>query len=102
METYFQNMAVEEGSKDKLIRDLNILMRDAEELIKITGKDLSDKSKEQLMAALERFKTTCRKVEAEAATAARATDRIVRDHPYESVGVAFGVGLLIGVLLARD
>jgi ElaB/YqjD/DUF883 family membrane-anchored ribosome-binding protein len=102
METYFQNMAVEEGSKDKLIRDLNILMRDAEELIKITGKDLSEKSKEQLIVALERFKTTCRKVEAEAASAARATDRIIRDHPHESVGVAFGVGLLIGVLLTRD
>jgi ElaB/YqjD/DUF883 family membrane-anchored ribosome-binding protein len=26
---------------------------------------------------------------------------VIRDHPYESIGVAFGLGLLIGVLVAR-
>jgi ElaB/YqjD/DUF883 family membrane-anchored ribosome-binding protein len=102
METYFQNMAVEEGSKDKLIRDLNTLVHDAEALIKIAGKDLSAKSKEQLMAALERFKITCHRVEAEAVSAAKATDKIIREHPYKSIGVAFGVGVLLGVLVSRD
>jgi len=33
--------------------------------------------------------------------AAKATDRTIREHPYESIGIAFGVGLLIGVLVAR-
>jgi ElaB/YqjD/DUF883 family membrane-anchored ribosome-binding protein len=32
---------------------------------------------------------------------AKATDRAIREHPYESLGVAFGVGVLIGVLIAR-
>jgi ElaB/YqjD/DUF883 family membrane-anchored ribosome-binding protein len=32
------------------------------------------------------------------AAAAKATDRCIRDHPYETIGVAFGVGLLIGFL----
>jgi len=31
----------------------------------------------------------------------KATDRVVREHPYQSIGVAFGVGLLIGVLINR-
>jgi ElaB/YqjD/DUF883 family membrane-anchored ribosome-binding protein len=26
---------------------------------------------------------------------------VIRAHPYESMGIAFGVGLLIGVLVAR-
>jgi ElaB/YqjD/DUF883 family membrane-anchored ribosome-binding protein len=32
---------------------------------------------------------------------AKAADRIVRDHPYETVGIAFGLGVLLGVLLRR-
>jgi len=34
-------------------------------------------------------------------TGAKATDKVIREHPYESIGVAFGVGLLIGVLATR-
>jgi len=26
---------------------------------------------------------------------------VIRTHPYESIGVAFGIGLLIGVLVTR-
>ena len=33
--------------------------------------------------------------------AARATDKVIREHPYQTVGVAFGVGLLVGVLALR-
>jgi ElaB/YqjD/DUF883 family membrane-anchored ribosome-binding protein len=39
------------------------------------------------------------------ATTAKATvkkaDTAIRTHPYESLGVAFGIGLLIGVLVTR-
>ncbi|HXE41513.1 MAG TPA: hypothetical protein VN516_00715 [Candidatus Baltobacteraceae bacterium] len=31
----------------------------------------------------------------------RATDETIRDHPYQSVGVALGLGALIGYLIAR-
>jgi len=31
-------------------------------------------------------------------TAARTTDKAVRTHPYAAMGIAFGVGLLVGVL----
>lgn len=36
-----------------------------------------------------------------AKAAAKKADAVIRDHPYESLGVAFGVGLLIGVLVGR-
>ena len=32
----------------------------------------------------------------------RAADQTVREHPYQAIGIAFGVGLLIGVLAARS
>jgi ElaB/YqjD/DUF883 family membrane-anchored ribosome-binding protein len=57
------------------------------------------------MAALERAKTTYadfqeRGLESARAAASKADDTI-RMHPYESIGVAFGLGILIGVLLRR-
>ncbi len=33
--------------------------------------------------------------------AARATDEYVHDHPWQAVGVAAGVGFLLGMLIAR-
>jgi len=32
---------------------------------------------------------------------AKAADRVIRDHPYQTIGLAFGVGLLIGILARR-
>jgi ElaB/YqjD/DUF883 family membrane-anchored ribosome-binding protein len=32
---------------------------------------------------------------------AEATDKAIREHPYESIGIAFGIGVLIGVLINR-
>ena len=56
----------------------------------------------KLSAAIEKAKEVCQRLQDQTAAAARATDRAVREHPYQSIGVAFGVGLLIGVLIARS
>jgi ElaB/YqjD/DUF883 family membrane-anchored ribosome-binding protein len=101
METYFYNMAAEEGTKEKLIQDLMVLLRDAEELIKVTGENVGRKSKEELMAALAKAKTTCQRVERRAAAGAQSADRVIRDYPYASMGIVFGLGLFIGILANR-
>lgn len=36
------------------------------------------------------------------AAGARATDETIRSHPYESLAIALGVGVLIGVLIRRS
>jgi len=41
------------------------------------------------------------KIEEKTTASARATDRAIREHPYESIGIAFGIGVLIGVLINR-
>jgi ElaB/YqjD/DUF883 family membrane-anchored ribosome-binding protein len=33
---------------------------------------------------------------------AQATDRAIREKPYQSIGIAIGLGVLIGMLLNRD
>lgn len=55
----------------------------------------------KLSAAIEKAKEACERLQNQTAAAARATDRAVRQHPYQSIGLAFGVGLLLGVLAAR-
>jgi ElaB/YqjD/DUF883 family membrane-anchored ribosome-binding protein len=50
---------------------------------------------------LESAKTTCNQLEEKAIAGAKVADQTIREHPYESMGVAFGVGLLIGVLVGR-
>ncbi len=50
---------------------------------------------------LEELKSIVRRAEDKAKESAKAADKVVRDHPYPAVGLAFGLGLLIGVLAAR-
>jgi len=102
METFFKNMSEAEGTTEKLIQDLNILIGDAEELVKATGGKAAGKSKEELMAGLEKLKNSCQRIEKKAAAGAQSADRYVRENPYQSVGIALGVGLLLGVLIGRN
>ncbi|MGO8928635.1 MAG: YqjD family protein [Limisphaerales bacterium] len=56
----------------------------------------------KLEAATEKAKEVCKCLQEQTVAAAKATDRAVREHPYQAVGIAFAVGLLIGVLVARS
>ena len=49
----------------------------------------------KLESAIEKAKDACERLEEKAA------DKAVREHPYQAIGVAFGLGLLIGVLTMR-
>jgi ElaB/YqjD/DUF883 family membrane-anchored ribosome-binding protein len=55
----------------------------------------------KLEAATEKAKEVCKRLEEKTVAAAKVTDKTIREHPYEAVGIAFGVGLLIGVLAMR-
>jgi ElaB/YqjD/DUF883 family membrane-anchored ribosome-binding protein len=105
METHFEAMNPStEVSREKVKEDLRALMRDAEDLLKATAGDMSEKTKEvrsRLAQAIDSAKNTCHRLEERTVAAAKATDKVIRDHPYESIGVAFGVGVLIGVLIGR-
>ena len=50
---------------------------------------------------VEQLKTIIQRAEEKAVERAKAADRVIRDHPYQTVGLAFGIGLLIGLLARR-
>ena len=110
METHFENLAHGQSvmARDRVLRDLKTLARDSEALLKATAGDLGEKAGEarrRLTRALERARATCAELQeqtlASAKAAAKKTDTVIRDHPYESIGIAFAVGVLLGVLAAR-
>ena len=47
------------------------------------------------------LKAVMQRAEEKAVERAKAADRVIRDHPYQTIGLAFGLGLLIGVLARR-
>jgi len=58
-------------------------------------------ARQRLAAVLESVKDTCERVREKTIEGARAADESIREHPYTALGMAFGVGALIGCLLAR-
>jgi ElaB/YqjD/DUF883 family membrane-anchored ribosome-binding protein len=89
---------------EKLVTDLKTVARDAEDLVKVTAGEVGEKAREartRLMAAMEKVKDSAKVVQEKTMAGAKATDQAIRTHPYQSIGIAFAAGLLIGVLAGR-
>lgn len=50
---------------------------------------------------VDELKAMFQRAEEKAVDRAKAADRVIRDHPYQTIGLAFGLGLLVGVLAIR-
>ena len=91
-------------SAERLLADMKLVMRDAEDLLKATADEVGAKTKEarvQLTETLRDAREKCSELEAKAIEGAKAADKTIREHPYQSIGMAFGVGLVLGILLQR-
>ncbi len=56
----------------------------------------------KLESAVEKAKVLCERLQEQTSAAAKAADRTVRENPYQAVGVAFGLGILAGILISRS
>ena len=61
---------------ERVVEDLKVIVHDGEELIKARLGDVKKR-------ALSGIKTT---------------DRALRTYPYQTIGIVFGIGILVGVL----
>jgi ElaB/YqjD/DUF883 family membrane-anchored ribosome-binding protein len=89
---------------DKLVHDLQTVVGDAEELLKATASQSGEhitriraRAEESLRIARSRIKDVTQAAEA----GAREVDAQVHEHAWSAVGVAAGVGLLLGFVLGR-
>jgi ElaB/YqjD/DUF883 family membrane-anchored ribosome-binding protein len=101
-------MSTPEVTTEQLVADLKVVMQDAEALLRATSAQTGEKIQEvraRAEASLQRAKTHLTELQDEALKRARevadATEEYVRENPWQSVGIAAGVGLLLGLLLSR-
>jgi ElaB/YqjD/DUF883 family membrane-anchored ribosome-binding protein len=95
-------------SKEKLMQDLQLVVSDAEELLRMTAAQAGEKVsaareriQDSVLAAKEHLAVAEEAMLEKTRQAARATDEYVRDNPWRAVGIGAGVGLVIGMLISR-
>ena len=79
-------------------------MEDAEALLEATAHVAEEKvmeARNRLTAAIEKGKETLAAVQEKAIAGAKATDLVIRENPYKALGVALGLGVVVGYLLGR-
>ena len=95
-------------TKEKLMQDVKVVISDAEELLRATASQAGEKvnvAREKVQDSLHRAKIKLAEAEDvlidKGKQAARVTDEYVHDNPWQAVGVAAGIGFLIGLLIGR-
>lgn len=91
-----------------LERDLKAVVQSLEALLESSAENAGDAMtdvRKSIEARLQQARTTLATLEKHAARqariAARNADRYVHDNPWQTLGIAAGIGVLIGLLLGR-
>lgn len=105
MSNNVQNTTV---TKEQLISDFKVVIADAEALIRATANqggeavtNLRAKAEESLAAAKVKLADAQDALIEKGKVAAQATDDYVHEKPWHAVGIAAGIGLVIGLLIGR-
>ena len=101
MEIFFKNLTPEQDTADQLLQNLNTLREDTEELFRATSGTLAERSKSKFLNSVERMKATCYDLRDRTTSGLRTAEESVREYPYSAVGVALGLGIIIGLLSRR-
>ncbi len=86
-----------EIATDKLMGELRDVVAAAEELLKATAGEHGERVDEIRARAEESLRTARARLE----SVGGQLDDQVREHPWAAVGIAAGVGLVLGILLGR-
>ena len=101
-----------EAMKQKLLADLHAVVTEADQLLKFVTDEGGDKAnalrtkvERNLNAAKERLRSLEDALMEKTKATARATDEYVHENPWQTVGIAAGLsvvlGVVIGLLLCR-
>jgi ElaB/YqjD/DUF883 family membrane-anchored ribosome-binding protein len=99
---------IQNDTAARLQSDLAAVMSDAEALLLASTQqdgdrlnEARDRIRESLEAVRKRLLDVERSALHQGEDAMRATEQYVRHNPWQSIGIAAGIGLLVGALLAR-
>lgn len=93
-------------SPEQMVSHLRSLLTEAEGLVGHSASEYvgekAEALRERFSAAQERLSELYDVTREKVADGAKATDKTIRAHPYETMAIALGVGVLIGALLRRN
>lgn len=96
------------AAQQQLVTDIKAVINDAEEMLSATADQAGEKvASLRARVQLRLQEAKVRLVQAETAlvaktkAAAHATDAYVHESPWTAVGIAAGVGLLVGLIIGR-
>src|SRR5262249_42193177 len=84
--------------------DAASLVEDAQALLVATAHLTEEKvaeARKRLAAAIDKGREAWEAVQEKAVAGAKATDEAIREHPYRALGLAFGLGAIVGFLVRR-
>jgi ElaB/YqjD/DUF883 family membrane-anchored ribosome-binding protein len=97
-----------ETSRDKLVGDFRNLIGDAEELLRASANQAGEKfaaARQKIEQSLVEGKKSLADAEKlvvqKSKEAADIADDYVRENPWSAIGIAVGIGLVLGLLLIR-
>lgn len=97
-----------ETQRAKLTADLKNVIHDAEELLKLSAgeagaevTEMRERIRARLLNAKDSLLDLQHSAVERAKEAGRKADDYVHDHPWQSVGLAAGIGVLVGLLIGR-
>ena len=103
-----ESLASNVSDQQQLVSDMKSAIADAEDMLHATADQTGDKIANMRARIQDRLKAArVRLADAEATliaktrAAARATDAYVHESPWTAIGIAAGVGLVLGVILGR-
>jgi ElaB/YqjD/DUF883 family membrane-anchored ribosome-binding protein len=102
-------MEGEVASRERLIADLKTVFNDADELLKAIASQASDKiavARQRIEQSLIEGRKSLGDAEKaliqRSKEAADVADDYVRENPWSAVGIAAGIGIVIGLLMRRS
>lgn len=95
-------------SQDQLLEEFQALVRDTEQLLQHSASlagEQAEELREQIRSSLGRARTTLHNAEGalleRGKAAVQATEGYVQTHPWQTLGVAAAIGMLLGMLISR-
>lgn len=94
-----------EQTPEEVLNELRALLSEAEKIFsQATADDSGDVAAElrrRFEAAQERLTSLYQDARARVAGGVKSADEAIRENPYQTLAIALGIGLLLGVLLGR-
>lgn len=95
-------------TKDQLLADMKVVVGDLESMLKATAgsadaevRAMADRLRDRLVVAKARVLDLEQRLLERGREVARSTDDYVHENPWSSIGIAAGVGVLLGILIGR-